>query len=658
MKLLMEYIYIDSINKESIDFSYTEYSKDGTKHLEKSVSLGINQNVDLNGDGFPDLLYTKPMAKREGLEKTLWLTFISSQENLYTSMFSVLPEQYTRGVYPLGLFGINPDSRFIVSKYENDSSTRSVAKGLSAGDFVLDNKTGKYNKVKGSISYKNARSIEDIDLEIEDDITNVDFYFSEKDFTTAYSAVELLKSLPSEITDEYNLALSEGEAVEILNTILLKTNFVLICMQSLNIEIESELSEILDITDTLSEFEIVSFNRMFISYAFKEVCPPIDYNCTDITDVLPLVSVYIDATEIEEENPGINETKRAVASNSKPISISNEQGDEDSFKIISDFANWKGIEFSGKAGYALASSYNDYLKNVEKLENVIDGYKKIKIKSLSKEIKNNTFGIENSNFGNSTFADINIKTNLYFNGRFTISWSSCKAKLAAYVKLDASARTCLKYAFSKSLIGGNQNFLNIEGNFNIGPVPFVYGVTGSYDIPFYVDSEANSDYLYAGFTGLAGAGVNVGADYGTRMKKWFKVWRKWVYRPSVYFNPYAKTCDSLAECVYFAGVANAKEGNGLSITATVSPYFVLTPYLGVGKLSTNINANFPVTEQVSVRLEIKPSGDIYGSFANKFGIKFVGSFALDLPIVGHKSRDFGKMDIKGFPIEKEYSFPI
>ena len=49
------YIYINSISEKALDFSYIEYSKDGTHHTEKSFLLGINQTIDLNGDGFANL---------------------------------------------------------------------------------------------------------------------------------------------------------------------------------------------------------------------------------------------------------------------------------------------------------------------------------------------------------------------------------------------------------------------------------------------------------------------------------------------------------------------------------------------------------------------------------------------------------------------------
>lgn len=653
---LYGYIYINNITEKSINFSYVEYSQNGIKNTEKSFNLEVNQNADLNGDGLADVSYSKPLTKRAGLEKTLWLTFISNQENQYTSMFSILPEQYTRGVYPAGLFGINPDGQFIVSKYENNSSTRSVVKGLSAGDFVLDNKTGTYHKVKGNTSYKNTRSIDESDLETEDSIADVNFYFTEEDFSTGYSAIELIETLPLEIINKYEPVSSELEAVVTLNKILLQENFVPLCIKNLNLEIDSEFQEILAITNTLSEYELVSFNRMFMSDTFKEVCPAIDYNCTDITDILPLVSVYINATENEEESD-TNETRSVSSLSYRPIELSNTIGDTKNFKTITNFANWKDIEFSGKAGYKLATSYNEYIASTKNLENKVNSCKKIKIGFLSKKITNNKLGIGNSNAGNLTFAELDIETNLYLGGRFTISWSNCKADLSAYTMLSTYARTCLKYAYSASLIGGEQNIFNINGSFCIGPVPFVYGLRGDYDIPYSINGEVNSDYLYAGFTGLAGANVNVGADYGSRRVKWFKVWRKWIYRYSIYFEPYTKTCDALAECAFFAGIANSSEKNGLSITASVSPYFALTPYLGLGVSAGNININLPVTEQVSAGINVKTNGSIDGFFSNKFSIKFGGAFDLSLPIVGHKSKNFGKFEIYKTPQQKS-TFPI
>ena len=283
--------------------------------------------------------------------------------------------------------------------------------------------------------------------------------------------------------------------------------------------------------------------------------------------------------------------------------------------------------------------------NANKLHEKVSNCKKLNIGFLSKKITNNNLGLGNSDSGNLTFADIDIKTDLYIGGHFTISWSNCNADLSAYTMLSAYAKTCLKYAYSGSLIGGEQNIFNVNGSFCMGPIPFIYGLKGDYDVPFAINGEMESEFLYSGFTGLAGTTVNVGADYGTRMVKWFKIWRKWIYRPSIYFEPYTKTCDSLAECAFFAGIADSSKENVFSLTAVVSPYFVLTPYLGLGVSTGNININFPVTEQVSTGIDIKSNGSIEGFFSNEFSIQFGGSFDLTLPIVGHKSKNFGRIDI-------------
>ncbi|MDR0643392.1 MAG: hypothetical protein LBG05_00560 [Treponema sp.] len=100
------YITVDSINKESISFTYTEYAAEGNASHSSSFIVGLDERADINRDGLVDITYVKPVRKRPGLEQAVYLTFLSSQEELNTSMFAVLPEQYSRGVYPSGLMGI------------------------------------------------------------------------------------------------------------------------------------------------------------------------------------------------------------------------------------------------------------------------------------------------------------------------------------------------------------------------------------------------------------------------------------------------------------------------------------------------------------------------------------------------------------------------
>ena len=144
-----------------------------------------------------------------------------------------------------------------------------------------------------------------------------------------------------------------------------------------------------------------------MSDTFKEECPAIDYNCTDITDILPLVSVYIDASEIKTE-ADTSETRSIAVSDFAPIALPTVTNIDD-FRIRTELADWQNIEFSGKAGYKLATSYNEYIINTKKLKEKVKNCKKINIGFLSKEITNNKLGLGNSDAGNLTFADIDIE---------------------------------------------------------------------------------------------------------------------------------------------------------------------------------------------------------------------------------------------------------
>lgn len=74
------YLKIESINSKTLTFKFTEYSNDGFVKSESLFTLDENQSADLNGDGFFDVKYSKPLSKRAGCEKSMWLTFLSSQE--------------------------------------------------------------------------------------------------------------------------------------------------------------------------------------------------------------------------------------------------------------------------------------------------------------------------------------------------------------------------------------------------------------------------------------------------------------------------------------------------------------------------------------------------------------------------------------------------
>lgn len=169
------YITVNAISSEKISFTYNGVNENGVIAV-KNLTLSKGEAADLNDDNFADVKYVEPEEKRVGFEKAVYLTFLSSKEDLSTSMFSVIPEQYSRGAYPSGIMGINPDGKFIATKYEGESSDRAALKGVSNGDFVLDAKEGKYHRVNSTSNFKSARAIEDLEIDESEEISLEDVF--------------------------------------------------------------------------------------------------------------------------------------------------------------------------------------------------------------------------------------------------------------------------------------------------------------------------------------------------------------------------------------------------------------------------------------------------------------------------------------------------
>ena len=152
---------VDSVDESKIVFSVMLFS---AGNRNRQITLRIGENADLNGDGVEDILYHKPAKIHSGFEHAVYLTLLSSPERLTTAMFAVIAEQYENGAYPSGIIGINPDGKFVYSKYEPNGTARSAVSGLSNDDFVLDGTSGTYIKVSGVPAYTGQRSIADSDL--------------------------------------------------------------------------------------------------------------------------------------------------------------------------------------------------------------------------------------------------------------------------------------------------------------------------------------------------------------------------------------------------------------------------------------------------------------------------------------------------------------
>jgi hypothetical protein len=239
------------------------------------------------------------VKKHAGFENAVYLNFLSSQETLNTAMFAVLQEQYSRGVYPGGIIGINPAGQFIYSKYESGSGNRAVLSGIQKGDIVLDSVTGKYQKITRSAPQNGARAISESELkDIDESGIQFSVLFSEDDFVNIDAAEALFAALPESL----KLKAVDGNVIDRLNMLLASVDFMPLLAPEAELgATEEERNAAFAALPALSQEELLQANRFFLEMAYPELCPLVAARGSGFASVLPLVSVIIDSGALSED---------------------------------------------------------------------------------------------------------------------------------------------------------------------------------------------------------------------------------------------------------------------------------------------------------------------------------------------------------------------
>lgn len=545
------YITVNTIDASFISFNYTQYDTTGNYAKTSAHGLSLNETADINGDGIPDVTYSAPVKKRPGMERAVYLTFLSSQEMLNTTMFAVLPEQYSRGAYPNGLFGINPDGRFIVTKYEHENSAvRSAVTGLVYGDYVLDYQTGNYQRMTGAGNYRSARSVDDSDLTDLSFSYKVDLYFIAEEFNGTLKAENLFRALPAAVQNRYNPENFSNEIlIPILNRILESHDLIetVAAVRDTGLT-EAELTEIRDGIHLIAFDELVQINRFFLNDIYPEVCPELQTNSGDVAFILPLLHVVIRG-EAGFENEDIS--RNAAGNYSSYITRRN--------TICSNFSKYKVL---GSIDPRILFPNKDDGKQT-----------------------------------NSTVAD--IRFGVY--GKVENNWgSSIKMEISAAVLLQLEW-TQMNPALSitkKSLLDKPLSIADISiASFYIGPVLVEITCPIKFDIDLLVNGKPGfTSACFMGFTGLYGAGVNTGANYGIGWKKVLII-----DVPYPYFTPYFNA-ETTSDFAYYAGpidssltallaAVTGKEMNNYSSTVELTPKITFNPQVSALKL---VSAGFAI----------------------------------------------------------------
>ena len=296
------FLTVLSINSQMIRFKYTLYDRSGNEIVESCKVISLNSSCDLDVDGIDDLSYEKPNNFRPGLESAIYLNFLSSQKFLTTAMFAILPNEYSfKGCsYPSGIIGINPDGKFIISRYETDGRNPSIVKGVIPGDYVFDSSIGQFQKVENII---NSRTISDNDVKIIQssarsyrDVAASNYLFTVDAFTSiGLSPITFYDDLPDSVKTDFNEPTDINSAIDLLNQILQKRDLVELISNEVATTIPADALQnlIQNIIPSVSNDDVIRINRLFLNTVYPNECPSLDIDTEDITTILPLLSCTI-----------------------------------------------------------------------------------------------------------------------------------------------------------------------------------------------------------------------------------------------------------------------------------------------------------------------------------------------------------------------------
>ncbi|MEE1289962.1 MAG: hypothetical protein UHW86_02900 [Spirochaetota bacterium] len=635
------YLHVNSVSKDSIDLTFYSYSRDGKTKRSSIVNIAAGEDKDINSDGKPDLAYKQLIPVRDGFENAMCLNFISSQTDLYTTMYATLEDdvfsnnqgrslsKYANKVF----YGTNShgDFIYIVSNDDIEPVSRSVRSGtdvlgIAHGDYVIDKDTGEFLAVVGEVpedsdyesdtteygkyslrkstEYKNSEDENNITgyhIELEDFFT---YLYRKNQFASDKGPIELLKALPKSLLSEgFNVeTCTADEAIDELLKILFSGDVVETIAEEKGIDLTEEDEE---------NMKIVFFafcEALFSDEDYKKISEEEDFD-----KALEIAEEYFDKIEADKVEVDENLIKAyldLVAMNRIFIENHYPQSPKAivtvpeistvyplmSLKIDDIPTNLDQTENASSRAYSRAGekTYADYLDKKKAIDKEFKDFysislKKMIIKNCSKtpttedkkdNDKDNSLKVE--------LDEVNFDLKLGITGRFNSSWGSLYSSLASafYVSMGANFKN-----IEKEIELFKQQIANPETVFFIGPVPITVGV----DVTAAINLEAaiNTPINFAmGFTGLYGGGVDLNATYGIK--------RKFIF-PYPYFYTNFST-RKINHTIYYAGPAAATSDENMESLGgqlVLKPSITAAPKVAIGPQIAYAGIELPVTLEFS-----------------------------------------------------------
>lgn len=548
-------LVVDDVSEGSLRLLFDLYDNEGKLVASGSRSLPVGSSTDLNGDTLDDVSFRKPATPREGLERAVYLEFLSSKETLNTAMFSVIADQYSNGDYPNGVIGVNPDGRFIVAKYSGGSSHRSLVASARTGDVVLDQTSGSYQIVKAGVRGRSATVIDDADLEPLDASFEQDYFFRQEQFAVASGPFSLAAALRE--LGVGDATLTAGDDLEFLNALLQQPEMLAWLRDAMPLPFdEASIQQVLEEAPQMAVEELVGGNRKILELLFPDLCPVVNLVENPIAEIFPLLSCLIYNPDADAEEP-VAEARgaRSIATTSNEeyedkakairkkwskyhsfFVIKNDKLAAEVEKALKSFGETSPRGTSGPVTLTTAENIEKASKMTETeaaaarlFETFANGVPKDSPYDFLKDIAEAKWG----DLLEPETADL-LRYDYGAFGYFSCTWGSnieAGVSIATLVTMDLSHRV-------GSFTQNNQEawtvqewpLLEVTGPL-VTSMPFIYGpvtmklsLWGGFKAPFKVGFQGNiGSGFRTAFTGLFGFEEYLGADYAVKWKT--KVWK-------------------------------------------------------------------------------------------------------------------------------------
>lgn len=481
-------IHIISIDKNSIYFTSSIYSKDGKSKSTGTFNLKTGDSADINNDGKMDVTYKLPGIKRPFFCDARYLTFIVNENSLYTTMFSHYDKEVANETIS-GFFGINVDGNFLML---TDKEPNGVPGGFADGDFIIYYcDPTKYTPIdtpddykmdvagvkvygvvaavdsatpeKGTLCLKTASDFS-ITTTGSDDWEDFEtYYYISEQFPDDDGPKELLKAFPDTvITSGFDIDSSDKvNCIAELNRILVDSGRVGKILAKYEIKLEGEEKTIFDEYANAQE-----------SYDAKK-------RSGKIAKYLALVRPYIDA--FYDDSPDGQTDIPDFANAYAYLAL-------DMGKISSADQSQNALYDSARI--TKSASYDDYLNKNKALTNKFAIYRSTDV-DLGKA---NDFGAK---------LQVGVRGDITITKKRTHGYLGVAA-LATY-ELDGSS---IPVVTDRELFNTNKS---VGKTFLAGYVPMNIRMDGSFKITMDVDAVVEN--FYAGFTGLYEGQINFGVNY-------------------------------------------------------------------------------------------------------------------------------------------------